>query len=73
MLAPGEPRLQIRAMTRRFYAEVEGGEEWSKAEAPMGRIGQPEEVAETVLWLCSPAASYVRGHIMLVDGGWVAK
>jgi NAD(P)-dependent dehydrogenase (short-subunit alcohol dehydrogenase family) len=61
------------AMTRRFYEELAGREEWAKSEVPMGRIGQPEEVAEAVVWLCSPAASYVVGHIMMVDGGWVAK
>ena len=36
---------------------------------PMGRIGQPEEVAEVVLWLCSSKASFVTGEIIKVDGG----
>jgi|APSaa5957512622_1039677.scaffolds.fasta_scaffold40660_2 NAD(P)-dependent dehydrogenase (short-subunit alcohol dehydrogenase family) len=36
---------------------------------PMGRIGEPEEVAEVVVWLCSDGASYVTGHSFLVDGG----
>lgn len=36
---------------------------------PLGRIGRPEEAAETVLWLCSEGASYVTGHSMIVDGG----
>ncbi|HJQ70582.1 MAG TPA: glucose 1-dehydrogenase [Blastocatellia bacterium] len=39
---------------------------------PLGRIGQPEEAAEAVLWLCSDAASYVTGHSMIVDGGLTA-
>jgi NAD(P)-dependent dehydrogenase (short-subunit alcohol dehydrogenase family) len=39
---------------------------------PLGRIGRPEEAAETVLWLCSDAASYVTGHSMIVDGGVTA-
>jgi len=39
---------------------------------PIGRIGSPEEAAETALWLCSDAASYVTGHSMIVDGGFTA-
>lgn len=40
--------------------------------ALIGRIGQPEEAAEAVLWLCSEAASYLTGHSMIVDGGVTA-
>jgi len=40
---------------------------------PVGRIGTPEEVAEAVVWLCSDAASFVTGHAMTVDGGYVAQ
>jgi NAD(P)-dependent dehydrogenase (short-subunit alcohol dehydrogenase family) len=43
------------------------------ASEPIGRIGKPEEVAETVVWLCSDAASFVTGHTMTVDGGYVAQ
>ena len=39
---------------------------------PVGRMGQPEEVAEAIVWLCSDAASFVTGHPMAVDGGWIA-
>jgi len=39
---------------------------------PIGRPGQPEEVAAAVLWLCSPAASMVLGVALPVDGGFVA-
>ena len=42
------------------------------AAEPIGRSGQPEEIAESVVWLCSDAASFVTGHAMAVDGGAVA-
>lgn len=46
--------------------------EWVIAMEPIGRVGEPREVAEAVVWLCSDAASFVTGHAMPVDGGLVA-
>jgi NAD(P)-dependent dehydrogenase (short-subunit alcohol dehydrogenase family) len=43
------------------------------ASEPVGRLGNPEEVAEAVVWLCSDAASFVTGHTMTIDGGYVAQ
>ena len=39
---------------------------------PVGRMGLPTEIAEAVVWLCSDAASFVTGHALAVDGGFVA-
>ena len=52
--------------------EVHGGEATARAvgpTVPIGRVGQPAEVAETVLWLASDAASYMHGAIVDVSGG----
>jgi NAD(P)-dependent dehydrogenase (short-subunit alcohol dehydrogenase family) len=40
---------------------------------PVGRFGTPDEIAQAVVWLCSDAASFVTGHAMPVDGGYVAN
>ena len=40
---------------------------------PIGRLGEPQEIAEAVVWLSSPAASFVTGHNMAVGGGYVAQ
>lgn len=47
--------------------------EKASGRVPMRRIGQPEEVARVVCWLCSDDASFVTGHIMPVDGGMSAE
>jgi 3-oxoacyl-[acyl-carrier protein] reductase len=39
------------------------------ADAPLGRLGQPEEVADAIVWLASERASFITGQTLLVDGG----
>jgi NAD(P)-dependent dehydrogenase (short-subunit alcohol dehydrogenase family) len=43
------------------------------ADEPIGRYGEPAEVAAMIVWLCSDAASFVTGTAMPVDGGWLAR
>lgn len=40
---------------------------------PVGRMGTPEEIADSVVWLCSDGASFVTGQAIAVDGGFVAR
>ena len=40
---------------------------------PMGRLAEPEEIAGAVLWLASSSASFMTGHALAVDGGFVAR
>jgi len=60
-------------MAERVFGSVEGQAEVMEPLHPLGRIGDPEEVAAAVVWLCSPGASFVTGHSLLVDGGYNAQ
>ena len=58
---------------QRIIDRVPGLEEQVVLRHPLGRLGNPEEIAEAVVWLSSDAASFVTGHTMTVDGGYVAQ
>lgn len=60
-------------MIDRFTGGNEEAIEQFKAHKPMGRIGQPEEIAETVMFLCSDASSFITGQAIAVDGGWTVQ
>lgn len=64
--------IQTPMLTRSFGNDPEAEKQFI-GQVPMGRAGTPEEIAAAVLWLCSDAASYVQGHMLVVDGGWVAR
>ena len=46
---------------------------WLKERIPLGRVAEPDEVAQAVLVFCSPASDYVTGQILYVDGGITAS
>ena len=56
-----------------IFQENDGMEERVASRHPMGRLGEPEEIAQAVLWLSSDAAAFVTGHNMPVDGGYMAQ
>jgi NAD(P)-dependent dehydrogenase (short-subunit alcohol dehydrogenase family) len=62
----------MRANLRAVGDEAEQFAKISEAE-PIGRVGQPDEIAKAVLWLASDEASFVTGAPFLIDGGLVAR
>jgi len=56
-------------MMGRFTGGTPEGRAQVVSEKPIGRMGRPEEIANTVLWLCSDGAGFVVGHALVADGG----
>ncbi len=57
-------------MVKEMFRVGDLSEEVAKKLAPINRLGQPQEVADAVLWLCSPQSSFVIGQALAVDGGY---
>jgi len=53
-----------------FFPNREQMLEWSRKRTPAGRLVEPGDVAAAVTFLCSPAAEMIRGHTLIVDGGF---
>ncbi len=68
-VAPGYIRTD---MTKGGIANAEWDETWTRM-TPMGRYGEAEEVANCVLFLCSPASAYCTGAVLVVDGGYTSR
>src|SRR6058998_1119425 len=56
-------------MMGRFTGDTPEGRAKVISEEPIGRMGKPDEIANTVLWLCSEGAGFVVGHALVADGG----
>jgi NAD(P)-dependent dehydrogenase (short-subunit alcohol dehydrogenase family) len=69
------PGMIQTPMSDKMIAEGQGPEleRMLKTFVPMGRMGNAEEIADAVLWLCSSSASYVTGQSISVDGGYVMR
>jgi NAD(P)-dependent dehydrogenase (short-subunit alcohol dehydrogenase family) len=65
-LAPGWIQTDMNEGARKMYPEFDRS---VLASIPLGRWGQPEDVAAAALFLCSAAASFITGSVLVVDGG----
>jgi NAD(P)-dependent dehydrogenase (short-subunit alcohol dehydrogenase family) len=65
------PGMIETPMTKQFYTpELAAG---LLEQSPVGRFGQPAEIASAVLWLCDDSASFMTGQAIAVDGGWTTR
>jgi NAD(P)-dependent dehydrogenase (short-subunit alcohol dehydrogenase family) len=65
------PGLIATEMMDRIATKGTSSEQFASI-VPMGRMGKPEEIASTVVFLCSDAASYITGQPIVIDGGYTA-
>lgn len=66
------PTFVETPMTRPMLARA-GFADWVRDRIPLGRVGQPDEVANAIVFLASPAAALITGTSLVIDGGWTAQ
>ncbi|MDH5445522.1 MAG: SDR family oxidoreductase [Gammaproteobacteria bacterium] len=69
-LCPGGVRTPMAGFTG---TDDQAAEDMVAQMTPMGRVAEPEEMAEVILWLSSPKSSYVDGHALVADGASTAR
>lgn len=60
-------------MTQAEMFDDPSGRDFVSTHCPMGRGGEPDELDAALLFLCGSGSSYVTGHTLVVDGGWIAR
>ena len=68
-VGPGYIRTSLNAA----WLDDPGNRAYVEGRTPLGRVGQVEDVAGAVVFLASPAAAYITGQHLLIDGGWSAQ
>lgn len=64
--------IKTQMFNRILSKDPKGGKKLLET-AQVARLGLPDKVASVVVWLCSDAASFIRGHVLAVDGGFTAQ
>lgn len=67
------PGVAATAMVRQTMDRDEASRKMIEGHAPMGRVADPKEIAQVAVWLASDAASFVTGHALVADGGYLAQ
>jgi NAD(P)-dependent dehydrogenase (short-subunit alcohol dehydrogenase family) len=70
-ISPGPIESAILTRAGMSGEQLKETREWIKGQVALKRFGTPDEIAEAVLYLCSPASSYVVGTDLVVDGGMI--
>lgn len=67
------PGAILTPMIQHLYIEEPARKTRMEQRTPLGRLGTPEDIASSIMYLLSPQASFVTGIDLVVDGGWIAQ